>query len=714
MDTGPQPDRVPVLIVDDRVENLRALEAVLEPLGCRLVPAGSGREALKLLLDGQFAVILLDVQMPDMDGFETANLIRDRRRTRQIPIIFLSAVSTSSEHVFRGYETGAVDYIVKPIDPVALRSKVRVFVELYERGEEIRRQAETLRERDLDRARRETELRRHRRTAILDSLSLALERRTDIAGRAEQLVRSCVQTFADFALAEISTPGSVPTRALACVDPRDASELLGLARPDGRSTESGTPEHGHTHPQLTAEDWLALVPGPLGERAWDRLAPKSVVEVPLRLEGRNLGRLTLARSRADEPYGIEDLELATELAKRASMAIENSRLYELERERSRTLQLSLLGFTPLAHPAVAAATRYIAGTAGLEVGGDWFDLIERDDGKIVIIVGDVVGRGIRAATAMGKLRSAIGALAYVTDDPAAMLERLDRFAAGVSGADLATVVCAMVDPDASTVVYSSAGHLPGLVVSPGGRSAFLEDGRGFPLGIDSSAKRDQSSARIEPDSILLFFTDGIVETPRRPLGEGLDQFRAIAAEKANMDPEVVCDALIDELVDQPRDDVAIVCLRLTGRSPEFRAWRFPAEPEHLAPARHVLARWLREHAVEEQICGDLVLAFGEACANVVRHAYEKSEGGEVSAQLHYDDDILTIRVSDSGRWSTPPIVQDGGRGLTIIHQLVDASSVHGTPHGTTIIMRKHLTHEATPSPDGLATTNQPVVAQATN
>src|SRR5260221_3569712 len=118
---------VAILLVDDRPENLTALAAVLEPLGCRLVTAGSGREALKLLLDGEFAVILLDVQMPDMDGFETASFIRDRRRTRAIPIIFLSAVSTSSEHVFRGYEAGAVDYIVKPFDPIAIRSKVRVF-----------------------------------------------------------------------------------------------------------------------------------------------------------------------------------------------------------------------------------------------------------------------------------------------------------------------------------------------------------------------------------------------------------------------------------------------------------------------------------------------------------------------------------------------------------------------------------------------------------
>src|ERR687889_715729 len=126
-----------VLLVDDREENLLALEAVLEPLGCRLVAARSGEEALKALLQEEFAVILLDVQMPGLDGFQTAELIRGRERTRTVPIIFVTAISKEPHHVFRGYGTGAVDYLFKPYDAVVLRSKVEVFVELYERGRAI-------------------------------------------------------------------------------------------------------------------------------------------------------------------------------------------------------------------------------------------------------------------------------------------------------------------------------------------------------------------------------------------------------------------------------------------------------------------------------------------------------------------------------------------------------------------------------------------------
>src|SRR3954453_2692220 len=121
-----------VLLVDDQPENLVALSAVLEPLGQDLVHASSGEEALKLLLKQEFALILLDVQMPGPDGFETAALIKQRERTRHIPIIFVTAVSKDTEHVFRGYSEGAVDYLLKPYDPAVLRSKVAVFVELYE------------------------------------------------------------------------------------------------------------------------------------------------------------------------------------------------------------------------------------------------------------------------------------------------------------------------------------------------------------------------------------------------------------------------------------------------------------------------------------------------------------------------------------------------------------------------------------------------------
>jgi CheY-like chemotaxis protein len=144
-------ERAKILLVDDRPENLVALEAVLGALDQTLVRAASGEEALKALLTEDFAVILLDVQMPGLDGFETAAHIKRRERTKDIPIIFLTAVSNGPHHTFRGYAAGAVDYLAKPFDPWILRAKVSVFVELHRKNLLLKEQAQLLADRITER-----------------------------------------------------------------------------------------------------------------------------------------------------------------------------------------------------------------------------------------------------------------------------------------------------------------------------------------------------------------------------------------------------------------------------------------------------------------------------------------------------------------------------------------------------------------------------------
>jgi len=196
-----------ILLVDDRPENLLALEALLQPLGYRLIKARTGQEALRSVLQYDFAVILLDVQMPNMDGFETAELIRGRERSRSTPIIFLTAVSTSELHISKGYLAGAVDYLLKPFLPEILLAKVAIFVELYAKTAEVRQQAEQLKatigtleheiaerervEADLRQARDELEQRVRERTVGLAEANQAL--RTEIAERKRleaQLIQS--------------------------------------------------------------------------------------------------------------------------------------------------------------------------------------------------------------------------------------------------------------------------------------------------------------------------------------------------------------------------------------------------------------------------------------------------------------------------------------------------------------------------------------------
>jgi signal transduction histidine kinase len=183
-ESSPQP-RVKILLVDDREANLTTLESILDDLGQELVKATSGREALRHLLRDDFAVILLDVKMPDMDGFETAALIRERERSRHTPILFLTA-HQDEEHLFRGYYAGAVDFLYKPISPEVLRSKVSVFVDLCLKSELLKRQADMLRARNeelesLVRQREEAEQR-------IRALNLELEDR--VADRTAELTKS--------------------------------------------------------------------------------------------------------------------------------------------------------------------------------------------------------------------------------------------------------------------------------------------------------------------------------------------------------------------------------------------------------------------------------------------------------------------------------------------------------------------------------------------
>src|SRR5690349_11052326 len=151
-------EKVKILLVDDQPDNLLSAEAVLESLGEEIIKAESGRQALRHLLDQDFAVILLDVMMPGMDGLETASLIRQRERSRHTPIIFLTALGKSEEHLFRGYDVGAVDYLFKPIVPEVLRSKVAVFAELHRKSRLLKRHTELLQRRNVELERAMAEL----------------------------------------------------------------------------------------------------------------------------------------------------------------------------------------------------------------------------------------------------------------------------------------------------------------------------------------------------------------------------------------------------------------------------------------------------------------------------------------------------------------------------------------------------------------------------
>ena len=264
------------------------------------------------------------------------------------------------------------------------------------------------------------------------------------------------------------------------------------------------------------------------------------------------------------------------------------------------LQQSLL---PVAVPLLAGAdvaVHYRPGTQGLEVGGDWYEVLDLGDGLAGACVGDVVGRGLPAAAVMGRLRSALAALAVAGGGPGEVLGRLESFVQRTDATVFATVAYAVVEPVTGHVRYACAGHPPPLVVEPDGTAAFLEGARGTPLGTFADVAYGEAEARLAPGATLVLYTDGLVERRDEPIDRGLERLRALACRHAGRDAQELADALLRDLPGNPDDDVAILCLRLAGpderRPDQRRAEREGFEPSDEVDPRHTISNRARSAA----------------------------------------------------------------------------------------------------------------------
>ncbi|MGN6692832.1 MAG: SpoIIE family protein phosphatase [Aquihabitans sp.] len=250
------------------------------------------------------------------------------------------------------------------------------------------------------------------------------------------------------------------------------------------------------------------------------------------------------------------------LGRTVGAALENAfrRSVELGEQRliSDTLQAAMLA--PASDlPTVAARYRPAAGQ--LSVGGDWYDVISLPDGRRALVVGDCVGHGLHAATAMGQLRSASRALLLEGRSPVEVVEAMDRFAGSVSGGDCATMACAVIDLEAGTATYACAGHLPPLLVQDG-TGVWLEGGRGAPLAV-LSEPRTEAVADIAPGDLLVLYSDGLVERRNEVIDVGLERLKAAAQDHAGQAVQTVADALIADLLEpRPQDDVVLLVKRV--------------------------------------------------------------------------------------------------------------------------------------------------------
>ncbi len=394
------------------------------------------------------------------------------------------------------------------------------------------------------------------------------------------------------------------------------------------------------------------------------------LRVPLRHRDAVVGAVTL---RAAEPFSDDDVALLHELVARAAVAIENAQLYAREHRVAMTLQRAML---PAVLPEVAGLAFdavYFPGATEAEIGGDWYDAIALPDGRVVVSIGDVTGRGLTAAVIMGRMRQAIETLATYESDPVRLLDAADSVLRRAHPDAIVTALVGVVDPVARTLAYATAGHPTPIVRAPGSALRQLP-GRGLPLGLREGREPPATTVVLPPSSLVVFFTDGLVESTR-DIDEGERRVFAALGDPALADGRAPAAALVARVLDDGiRDDVAVLTLRLAHAESSAddwtMRWRFdPRDWRRAYDVRETLAETLAASGANVDLPA-AELVFGELVGNAVRHA-----PGLVDVALSWDDAATPVlHVIDDGpgyvpRSGLPPDDAESGRGLYIVAQL---------------------------------------------
>jgi serine phosphatase RsbU (regulator of sigma subunit)/anti-sigma regulatory factor (Ser/Thr protein kinase) len=416
---------------------------------------------------------------------------------------------------------------------------------------------------------------------------------------------------------------------------------------------------------------------------------RSLLGVPLVVEGRVIGVLhvgTLTR----RDFNERDAELLQVAGDRMAMAIENARLEE-QRRIVESLQRVLLPSQLPDMPALELAARYRPATVGTRVGGDWYDVFPLTGGKVVLTIGDVVGKGVAAAALMAQLRMALRAFALDGLPPATVLDRLNRLLEDIEGPRMTTMTYLVIDPEDETLRVVSAGHVPPILVTPDGTATVLDVEGDVPLGVSRSALYHEHRFDMPSGSRLVLVTDGAVEVPGEPLELGIERLRQLVSEVTGV--EELCAAITAAAGDAGMrdDDIAVLAARTLPLADHLRT-SWPADAEVLAPLRHMLRRWLRKWGATKDEIYDVTVAAQEACANAVEHAYAPGPAA-FDLEATYADGTVTVTVADHGGWR-PPRGSNRGRGLPMMEVLMDGVDVERGETGTRVTLHRRLGGEA--------------------
>ncbi len=549
-----------------------------------------------------------------------------------------------------------------------------------------------------------------RRLGLLNEAATAVGTTLDVVRTAEELLEVVIPRFADFAsvdlldwvLGEDEPPaeqgGEVVLRRIAhrsvtegipeaAVRLGDADTYSPLSPPARALRErravlrrAGEPDFDRWVHERNARG--------IGDPA-SRKGAHSLVTVPLRARGTTMGVAVFVRIGNPDPYAADDAVLAEELASRAAVCVDNARRFARERLTALALQHSLLPRGLPGQAAVEVAHRYLPSGSLAGIGGDWFDVIPLSGSRVALVVGDVVGHGIRSSATMGRLRTAVRTLADVDLPPDELLTHLDdlvtHLATGEGGEEVAelgaTCLYAVYDPVSRRLALAAAGHPAPAVRQPDGIARLVPMTAGPPLGV-GGLPFEATELELPEGSLIALYTDGLIEGRERDLDHGaIELCRALETRGGSL--EALCDKVLKSVLsDEPGDDVALLlaCTRALGAD-RVATWDVPPDPAHVAIARQHAVERLAEWGMDE-VAFVTELVVSELVTNAIRYG-----GPPIQLRLIRDRSLI-CEVSDGS--STSPHLRrahafdEGGRGLLLVAQLTQRWGSRQTSEGKTI------------------------------
>ncbi|MGV9342210.1 SpoIIE family protein phosphatase [Streptomyces sp. NPDC003688] len=559
--------------------------------------------------------------------------------------------------------------------------------------------------------------RARQRLRLVNEASIGIGTSLDVPRTAQELADVCVPVLADFVTVDLLDPaehgGEPPYRVVAPVPLRRAAHRSVLeGAPEAVAEPGGSEVYPEFSPQAAAlltgrtvsatvaagdlYKWLAWS-AERGERVRE-FGIHSSLAVPIHARGTTLGVVVLARHRRRDPFTADDVLLAEEITARAAVCLDNARRYSRERDTALALQRSLLPRRLPPTAALEATSRYLpAARAG--VGGDWFDVIPLSGTRVAMVVGDVVGHGVQASAAMGRLRTAVRTLADLDLAPDELLTHLDDLvvrlyeeSGGDGGGEVgATCLYVVYDPVSRRCSLARAGHPPPVVLEPGKPPRELDLPSGTPLGL-GGLPFESAEVELPEGTVIALYTDGLVASRDRA-GDGGRQllFEVLGDETRRLGErcghalDATCDRVLDALL--PRgdaaDDVALLLARTHALpADQVAAWDVPDDPALVAPVRREVGEQLERWALSEAaFTAELVVS--ELVTNAIRYGSQP-----VRLRLIHDADRLICEVSDASH--TAPHLRraktfdEGGRGLLLVAQLTERWGSRHTAEGKTI------------------------------